>query len=130
MTPLLAFLQAHPEVVALGAYLLALGAHVGVGVALHATRLADFSWDKIGQFMESDLWSKRAGVMLVTFIGTVVTTTSPNADIRSAFGPAFATLVVSATASTLPLVRDTLTELGQLIGGVPAPARAPAKAAP
>lgn len=119
MTSLFAFLQAHPEVVALGAYLLALAAHVGVGVALHATRLADFSWDKIGQFMESDLWSKRAGVMLITFIGTVVTTTSPNGDIRSAFGPAFATLVVSATASTLPIVRDTLRELVQLVSGIP-----------
>lgn len=129
MTPLLAFLQAHPEVAAIGAYLAALAAHVGVGVALHATRLADFSWDKIGQFMETDLWSRRAGVMLVTFVGTVITTTTPNADIRSAFGPAFATLVVSATAATLPILRDTLTELGQLIGGIPAPASGPTKSA-
>jgi len=120
---LTALAQAHPEVAAVVIFLLAVAAHVGVGALLHLLRLHDFDWHKLGQFVEADLASTRAKVILVTFLGTLATTTFPGSDWRAAFIPAFATLAASCAAATLPVLRDTLYELVQLISGVnPKPA--------
>lgn len=119
----LALLQAHPEVATVLVFLVALGAHVAVGAALHLLRLHDFDWHKLGQFVEHDMASVRGVAILTTFLLTVATTTLPGADWRAAFGPAFATLVASCAAATLPIVRDTIYELIELVSGInPKPA--------
>jgi hypothetical protein len=128
---LVTLVHAHPEVATLFAYLAVLGAHVGVGMLLHAVRLGDFDWGKVGQWIEADVWTARGGAILVTFLLTLVTTTVPGADWRAAFTPAFLALVAAAGASILPIARDTLYELMQLISGVdpkPAARLQPAKA--
>lgn len=130
MTTILVLARAHPEVATLLVYLAALGAHVGVGILLHAVRIRDFDWAKVGQFIEADLFTAQAAVMLTTFLLTLLTTIEPNSDWKAAFTPAFVTLVASAGASTLPIVRDTLRELVQLVGGVPVAKPSPAKVAP
>lgn len=126
MTPILDLFRAHPEVATLLVYLVALAAHVGVGILLHAFRIHDFDWGKVGQFIGADLWTAQAGVMLTTFLLALATTLTPSSDWHAAFVPAFGVLVASAAASTLPIVRDTLRELVQLVGGVQAAAATPA----
>jgi hypothetical protein len=128
MTSLLALFQAHPEVATLGVYLAVLAVHVAVGMTLHATRLRDFDWQHMGAFLETDLWSKRAGVMLASFVLTLVSSVAPSSDLRAAFLPAFLTLVAAAAASTAPLLRDTFTDLVHLLTGVgPVPGPAPSQ---
>lgn len=120
---LAALAQAHPEVAAVVIFLLAVAAHVAVGAALHLVRLHDFDWSKLGQFVEADLAATRGIAILITFLLTVATTTLPGSDWRAAFTPAFLTLVASCAAATLPIARDTLYELIELLSGVnPKPA--------
>lgn len=122
LAPFFALLRAHPEVATVLVYLAVLGAHVVVGMLLHALRLRDFAWDRVGQWIEEDVWTARGGAILVTFLMTLVTTIAPGSDWRAAFVPAFATLVAACAASTMPILRDTLYELVQLItGSDPAP---------
>ncbi len=126
MNAFLALLRAHPEVAVVLGYLAALGAHVGVGMLLHAIRLHDFAWDRVGQWIEADAWTARGGAILVAFLLTLIAATLPGSDWRAAFTPAFLALVAAAGASTLPIVRDTLYELVQLLSGVnPKPAARP-----
>lgn len=110
-------IHAHPEVAAVVIFLLAVAAHVIVGALLHLLRLGDFDWHRLGQFVEADLASTRAKVILVTFLGTLLTTTIPGGDWRAAFIPAFAALAASCAAATLPVLRDALYELVELISG-------------
>lgn len=128
LAPFFALLQAHPEVATVLVYLAALAAHVGVGMLLHAVRLHDFAWDRVGQWIEADVWTARGGAILTTFLLTLITTTVPGSDWRAAFAPAFATLVAATGASTLPIVRDTLYELVQLFSGRMPLAKMPAQA--
>lgn len=122
-----ALMVAHPEVAAVLVFLAAVGAHVAVGAALHLFRLHDFDWGKLGQFVEHDFATARGIAILVAFLTTLATTVVPGSDFRAAFVPAFAALAASCGAATLPIARDTLYELVQLVGGAsPAPTPAPA----
>ena len=120
--------QAHPEVFAVGVFVMALGTHITVGALLHLVRLRDFDWRKLGRFVEQDMATTRGVAILVTLLLTLSTTIVPGSDWHAAFGPAFATLVASCAAATLPIVRDTLYELVQLLTGTnPRPAPRPAR---
>lgn len=109
--------QAHPEVAAVMIFLVAVAAHVLVGALLHLVRLHDFDWHRLGAFVEQDFATARGIAILVTFLTTLATTTVPGADWRAAFVPAFAALAASCAAATLPVLRDTLYELVQLVSG-------------
>jgi hypothetical protein len=125
-------IQAHPEVAAVVIFLLAVAAHVVVGALLHLVRLHDFDWHRLGAFVEQDFATARGLAILVTFLTTLVTTTVPGADWRAAFVPAFAALAASCAAATLPVLRDTLHELVELVTGhdsAPRAAPAPRSAA-
>lgn len=126
LAALVALFHDHPEVGAVVVFLAAVAAHITIGALLHATRLHDFDWGKLGLFVEHDFATARGLAILTTFLLTLTTTVVPGSDFRAAFGPAFATLAASCAAATLPILRDTLSELGQLVNGVnPAPARRP-----
>lgn len=126
---LVALFKVHPEVAAVLVFLAAVAAHVLVGALLHATRLHDFDWGKLGQFVEHDFASTRGLAILVTFLTTLATTVAPGTDFRAAFAPAFLALAASCGAATLPVVRDTLYELIQLVSGAnPAPVPKPLRA--
>jgi hypothetical protein len=118
---LTAMIQTHPEVAAVVIFLLAVAAHVLVGATLHLVRLHDFDWHRLGAFVEQDFATVRGLAILTTFVLTLMTTTAPGQDWHAAFAPAFAALVASCAAATLPVVRDTLNELMQLVVGRPAP---------
>ena len=123
MATLSGLLHAHPEVGVVALYLVALGAHVVVGASLHAVRLRDFDWHKLGAFVEQDFSSSRGKAILVAFVLSLVTQLSQSASWKAAFGVSLAGLVAACGAATLPVVRDTLYELVQLVSGVnPAPA--------
>lgn len=130
MNPLV-FLAAHPDVAAVTLFLAALTAHVAVGAALHLVRLHDFDWHKLGAFVEQDMATARGLVILTTFLLDVLTrvvsaTTPPQtaAELRLLVMPAVVSLVAACGASVLPILRDTLRELMQLVSGTnPKPAR-------
>lgn len=129
MNQLLALLLAHPEVTAVLLFLIATGLHVAVGAALHAFRLHDFDWGKLGMFVEQDWATKRGIAILATFLTTLATNLGPNADWRAAYVPAFLALAASCASATLPIARDTLYELVYLVSGFnPAAGRLPASA--
>lgn len=114
-------LVTHPEIGVVSLFLLAVGLHVAVGAALHHFRLKDFDWNKFGAFVETDLASTRAIVIGVSFASTLFTTAFTGGDLKLAFGPAFVVLVASCASATLPILRDTLYEVQQLVTGTPVP---------
>lgn len=134
MNPLV-FLAAHPDVAAVTLFLAALGAHVLVGALLHLVRLHDFDWHRLGAFIEQDAATARGLAILTTFLLDVVTrlaSASPGAsaaDLRLLVMPAVVSLVAACGASILPLLRDTVYELVQLVTGFPVVAP-PAQARP
>lgn len=112
-----AFFSRYPEVGAVLAYLAAVAAHVAVGALVHLFRLHDFDWHKLGAFIEQDFATRRGLAIGSTFVLTLMTTIAPGADWSVAFIPAFAALAAACAAGTLPVVRDTLRELLQLVSG-------------
>jgi hypothetical protein len=102
-----AFLTRHPEIVVVVVFLVVLAAHVLVGALLHLVRLHDFDWHRLGAYVEQDFATQRGLAILTSFLLTMLTATAPG-EWRAGFGVAFAALVASAAAATLPIVRDTI----------------------
>ena len=116
MNTLINLLHQHPEAGVVALFLIAVGAHVTVGAALHL-RLRDFDWHKLGGFVEQDFATTRGKAILVTFVLSLVTQLAGGSAWKAAFGVSLAALVASCSAATLPVVRDTLYELVQLVSG-------------
>ncbi len=107
-----------PDVLPVLCFLAVLAAHVLVGAILHAVRRHDFSWHELGAFVEQDFATTRGAAIFATFVLTVASSTG-GGDWQAAWAAAWAALVASCGAATLPIVRDTLTQLAELVGGPP-----------
>ena len=117
MTTLLGLLRQHPEAGVVALYLIAIGSHAAVGALLHLLRLGDFDWHKLGNFVEQDLLTTRGAAIAVTFATSLLTQLSNGSNWHAAFGVSLAALVASCSAASLPIARDTLYELLQLVSG-------------
>jgi hypothetical protein len=133
MSSLTDLYNSHREVAVVVVFLLAVAAHITAGVLLAVFRRHDFDWHHLGSFVENDVWTKRGGAILATFLITVAAATGSNADLHAAYTPALLALVATTGANTLSVVRDTLYDLIELVSGVVVnqpPAAATARSAP
>lgn len=102
-------------------FLAAVLAHVVVGVLVHLIRRRDFDWHALGAFVEQDMATTRAKVIAIAFLSglavVVLVPSSSAADLKAATLPVFATLAAACTAATLPILRDTVYSLIELVSG-------------
>jgi hypothetical protein len=117
VSALIDFFGHNPAVGTLAVFFCVVMAHVLVGALLHALRLHDFDWDKLGQFVETDFGSRRAVVAFSLALGTVISDAVPGSTAHSLAQVFLTALVPVAAANTLPVLRDTLRELYELVTG-------------
>jgi len=119
MANIVSFFASYPGAATLATFLGAVMAHVLVGIVLHATRLHDFDWSKLPQFVEQDYASKRVVAVYVLALSNVMAQVTPSASAHALAQVFLAALVPAAAAATAPVVRDTISELVQLLTGTP-----------